>query len=129
MFLIMISLVLGFLIVIFALQNSSIVPISFFGWSAEMPLVVVIFVSVFAGAAVIFCLALVRGMKRRLGNVSSVANQYRDKIETGRKKLSGKLERNRTAFNRVIHRKDKTSAEDISLKENEEKKASDNGAD
>jgi len=125
----MISLVLGFLIVIFALQNSSIVPICFFSWSAEMPLVVVIFASVFAGAAVIFCLALGRDMKRRLGNVSSLANQYKDKIETGRKKVSGKLEKNRTAFNRVIRRKDKTSAESIPLRENEEEKVSDDGAD
>lgn len=74
MFFIMISLAVSLLIVIFALQNSVIVPINFFTWSTDVPLVLIIFISAFAGAIIIFCLALWKDMKRRFKSVSVKAS-------------------------------------------------------
>ncbi len=62
----MISIIIGMIIVVFAVQNSAIVPIQFFIWSMELPLVLVIFCAVFAGALLMFFLALWRDFKRRL---------------------------------------------------------------
>ena len=62
----MISIIIGMIIVVFAVQNSAIVPIQFFIWTMELPLVLVIFCAVFAGALLMFFLALWRDFKRRL---------------------------------------------------------------
>lgn len=62
----MISIIIGMVIVVFAVQNSAIVPIQLFIWSMELPLVLVIFCAVFAGALLMFFLALWRDFKRRL---------------------------------------------------------------
>lgn len=67
MFVLMISIIIALIIVIFAVQNAAIVPVQFLGWSTELPLVLVIFCSVFAGALLMFCLALWRELKHQIG--------------------------------------------------------------
>ena len=50
MLILMFSIIIGLIIVVFAVQNSAIVPIQFFIWSTELPLVLIMFCAVFAGA-------------------------------------------------------------------------------
>lgn len=61
----MVSIIIGLIIVVLAVQNAAIVPIQFFIWSMELPLVLIIFCAVFAGALLMFCLALWRDFKKR----------------------------------------------------------------
>lgn len=78
----MISIIIGMIIVVFAVQNSAIVPIQFFIWSMELPLVLVIFCAVFAGALLMFFLALWRDFKRRLRPSQKITlNQDKDPID------------------------------------------------
>ncbi|HHV65838.1 MAG TPA: DUF1049 domain-containing protein [Peptococcaceae bacterium] len=67
MFVLMISIVIALIIVIFAVQNAAVVPVQFLSWSTELPLVLVIFCAVFAGALLMFCLALWRELKHQIG--------------------------------------------------------------
>jgi len=67
MFVLLISIVLALIIVIFAIQNAIVVPIDFLFWSTDLPLVIVIFCSVFAGALLMFFLALWRELKYKIG--------------------------------------------------------------
>lgn len=67
MFILMLSIIIGLIIVVFAVQNSAVVPVQFFMWSTELPLVLVIFCAVFAGALLMFLLALRRDFKKRMG--------------------------------------------------------------
>lgn len=67
MVILMISIIICLIIVVLAVQNSAIVPIQFFVWSTELPLVLVIFCSVFTGALLMFLLALFRNVKHRIG--------------------------------------------------------------
>lgn len=67
MVILLISIIIGLIIVVFAVQNSAIVPVQFFVWSMELPLVLVIFCAVFAGALLMFFLALWRDFKHRIG--------------------------------------------------------------
>ncbi|NLO97446.1 MAG: DUF1049 domain-containing protein, partial [Peptococcaceae bacterium] len=48
MLILLLSIIIALIIVIFAVQNASSVPIQFLFWSAELPLVLVIFCSVLA---------------------------------------------------------------------------------
>lgn len=93
----MLSLTISLIIVIFALQNSGMVPIVFFNWSSEIPLVVVIFASVFAGAAIIFFLALWKEVKRKFNTVSSKATEYKGIVNSKKDALSEKLEKRKTS--------------------------------
>lgn len=67
MFILMISILIALIIVVFAVQNAAVVPVQFLSWSTELPLVLVIFCSVFAGALLMFCLALGRQLKSQIG--------------------------------------------------------------
>lgn len=67
MFVLMISIIISLIIVIFAVQNAAVVPVQFLIWTTDMPLVLVIFCSVFAGALLMFCLALWRELKHQIG--------------------------------------------------------------
>jgi putative membrane protein len=67
MFVLMISIILALIIVIFAVQNAAVVPVKFIVWSTQLPLVLIIFCSVFAGALLMFFLALRREYKKRTG--------------------------------------------------------------
>jgi len=89
----MVSLAISLIIVIFALQNSGMVPIVFFSWSSEIPLVVVIFASVFAGAAIIFFLALWKDVKRKFTTVSYKATEYKSKMNSKKEALTDRLEK------------------------------------
>ncbi len=97
MFFIMLSLAISLVIVVFALQNSVMVPIIFFNWTSEIPLVVVIFASVFAGAAIIFFLALWKEVKRKFNTVSSKATEYKGIMTSKKDALSEKLEKRKTS--------------------------------
>ncbi|NLM20808.1 MAG: DUF1049 domain-containing protein [Peptococcaceae bacterium] len=66
MFVLLLSIVIALIIVIFAVQNALTVPIQFFFWSTQLPLVLVIFCSVLAGALLMFCLALWRDLKSQM---------------------------------------------------------------
>ncbi|RNC29709.1 MAG: hypothetical protein AWM53_00326 [Candidatus Dichloromethanomonas elyunquensis] len=66
MFILMISIILSLIIVIFAVQNAAVIPVHFLFWSAQLPLVLVIFCSVFAGSLLMFCLALWREFKKQI---------------------------------------------------------------
>ncbi len=66
MFVLMFSIVLALIIVIFAVQNAAAVPVQFIIWSAHLPLVLIIFCSVFAGALLMFCLAVSRELKNQI---------------------------------------------------------------
>jgi uncharacterized integral membrane protein len=72
MFVLMISIIIALIIVVFAVQNAAIIPVQFMIWSAELPLVLVIFCSVFAGALLMFCLALWRELKQQMRKRSKV---------------------------------------------------------
>lgn len=85
----MISIIIALLIVIFAVQNSAIVPVQFLGWATDLPLVLVIFCSVFAGALLMFFLAMWRELKHRMskrtvGNaqVSSAEKQEQPVVQS-----------------------------------------------
>jgi len=78
----MISIFLSLLVAVFALQNSILVPIQFFFWSTEFPLVLIILISVFIGAIIIFSLALWREMKRKIIKVSNKASEIKEKHMT-----------------------------------------------
>ncbi|NLI93627.1 MAG: DUF1049 domain-containing protein [Peptococcaceae bacterium] len=67
MFVLMISIILALIIVVFAVQNAAIVPVQFLFWSTDLPLVLVIFCSVFAGALLMFSFALWREFKKQIG--------------------------------------------------------------
>ena len=66
MFVLMISIIIALIIVVFAVQNALTVQVQFLVWSADLPLVLVIFCSVFAGALLMFCLALWRDLKNQM---------------------------------------------------------------
>jgi len=65
MVILLVSIIIALIVVIFAVQNAAVVPIHFLFWTADLPLVLVIFCSVFAGALLMFCLALRRELKCR----------------------------------------------------------------
>lgn len=111
MFLIMMTLIISLIIVVFSLQNSVVVPIVFFNWYAQVPLVIVIFVSVFAGAMIIFCLALWRDFKRRLGKVSTKANEYKTIFENKKDSFSTKLN-NKKHYDQDDQKKDQSLTTD-----------------
>ena len=67
MVILMLSIIIGLIIVVFAVQNSAVVPVQFFIWSTELPLVLVIFGAVFAGSLLMFSLALWRDFRKRMG--------------------------------------------------------------
>lgn len=71
MFVLLISIIIALVIVIFAVQNASVVPIDFLIWSTDLPLVLVIFCSVFAGALLMFLLAIWRQIKNKVGKRSN----------------------------------------------------------
>ena len=75
----MFSIIIGLIIVVFAVQNSAIVPIQFFIWSTELPLVLIMFCAVFAGALLMFLIALWRDMKHRMGFGSKKIKLTKDK--------------------------------------------------
>lgn len=102
MFLIMLSLAISLIIVVFALQNSTMVPIVFFNWSSEIPLVVLLFASVFAGAAIIFFLALWKDLKRKFTTVSSKATEYKGIVNSKKDALSAKKDALSTRLERKI---------------------------
>jgi uncharacterized integral membrane protein len=62
----MLFILIALVIVIFAVQNALAVPVQFLFWSAKLPLALVIFCSVFAGALLMFCLALWRDLKSQM---------------------------------------------------------------
>lgn len=70
MFVLMICIIIAMIIVIFAVQNAAIVPVQFLIWSTDLPLVLVIFCSVFAGALLMFCFAMWRDLKHKMGKRS-----------------------------------------------------------
>lgn len=97
MFLIMLILLISLVIVIFSLQNALPVPIVFFNWSSQVPLVIIIFVSVLAGALIIFCLALWKELRGKFSRLSTDATTYMHKLEIKKTALSAKLDRFKTA--------------------------------
>lgn len=86
MFILLISILIALIIVIFAVQNAAVIPVQFLLWSTNLPLVLVIFCSVFAGALLMFCLALWRELKKRIvkrpkNNMKSVKSNEKDPID------------------------------------------------
>jgi len=78
MFVLLISIFIALIIVVFAVQNAAIVPVQFFIWSTDLPFVLVIFCSVFAGALLMFFLALWRELKKKMRKKTSA---YGTKVE------------------------------------------------
>lgn len=68
MFVLTLSFIIALIIIVFAVQNAAAVPVQFFLWSAKIPLVLVIFCSVFAGFLLMYCFSLWRGLKKKKGN-------------------------------------------------------------
>lgn len=58
----LIAIVVALIIVVFAIQNAAVVTIHFLFWVTDLPLALIIFCSVLAGALVMFFLALRRQM-------------------------------------------------------------------
>ncbi|MGI5902052.1 MAG: LapA family protein [Desulfitobacteriia bacterium] len=67
MYILLLFMVIALIIVIFAVQNAVTVPVQFLIWSSELPLALIIFFSVFAGVLLMFCLALWRELKTKIG--------------------------------------------------------------
>ncbi|MDR0433533.1 MAG: LapA family protein [Gracilibacteraceae bacterium] len=59
------AIIIALAVVIFTVQNAATVSVSFILWTADMPLAVVIFCSVLAGALLMFCLALYKTLRDR----------------------------------------------------------------
>ncbi|MDR1605210.1 MAG: LapA family protein [Gracilibacteraceae bacterium] len=59
------AIVIAIIVVIFTVQNAATVSISFIFWHTEMPLAVVIFCAVLAGALLMFCLVLYKSLRDR----------------------------------------------------------------
>ncbi len=98
MFVLMLSIIIALFIVVFAVQNAAVVPIQFFIWSTELPLVLVIFCSVFAGALLMFCLALWRDLKGKISKKPKVMSiktkgMEKDPIDTSDMKTSSTPEK------------------------------------
>jgi uncharacterized integral membrane protein len=74
MFILLLSILIALVIVVFAVQNAAVVPVQFLFWSTELPLVLVIFCSVFAGALLMFCLALWRELKHQISKRPKLQN-------------------------------------------------------
>lgn len=74
MFILLLSILIALVIVVFAVQNAAIVPVQFMFWSTELPLVLIIFCSVFAGALLMFCLALWRELKHQISKRPKLQN-------------------------------------------------------
>ncbi|KUO60459.1 MAG: hypothetical protein APF84_06265 [Gracilibacter sp. BRH_c7a] len=126
---IMVSLAISLIIVVFALQNSGMVPIVFFSWTSEIPLVVVIFISVFAGAAIIFFLALWKDLKRKFTTVSYKASEYKGIVNSKKEAFSERFEKRKpsTENNKTIEALNQTEpqndhASDDCINEGQEKK-------
>lgn len=85
MFILMISIIIALVIVIFAVQNAAIVPVQFLIWSTDLPLVLVIFCSVFAGALLMFCLALWKQLKQQINKRPKL--QLKSKKENKEEKM------------------------------------------
>ncbi|WP_075367071.1 LapA family protein [Desulfosporosinus metallidurans] len=66
MFVLILSLICSLLIAIFAIQNASLVTIQFFLVTKEVPLVLVILGSTFAGALIMLLLAIWRELRLKL---------------------------------------------------------------
>ncbi len=66
MFILILSLICSFLIAIFAVQNAILVTIQFFWVTKEVPLVLVILGSAFAGALIMLLLAIWRELRLKL---------------------------------------------------------------
>jgi len=88
MLLLSIGLLLALVTSIFAIQNSVVVPVRFFGWQSEASLVVIILASAFLGAAIVGCVAFFRqvrssvrdlGLKSRLGRLEVELKKFQEK--------------------------------------------------
>lgn len=66
MVVLILSLICSLLIALFAVQNASLVTIHLFWITKEVPLVLVILGSTFAGALIMLLLAIWRGLRRKL---------------------------------------------------------------
>ncbi|HBV88863.1 MAG TPA: DUF1049 domain-containing protein [Desulfosporosinus sp.] len=66
MFVLILSLICSLLIALFAVQNASLVTIHLFWITKEVPLVLVILGSTFAGAFIMLLLAIWRGLRQKL---------------------------------------------------------------
>ena len=79
MILLIVTLVVALLVAIFAVQNAAPVAIQFFWMVAEVPLVLVILGSVFAGAIIVFLMAIWREyrLKRK---TAAKAEPIEDKV-------------------------------------------------
>ncbi|MDR1960918.1 MAG: LapA family protein [Gracilibacteraceae bacterium] len=59
------AIIIALVVVVFTVQNAETVSVNFILWTEEMPLAVVIFCAVFAGALLMFCLVLYKSLKDR----------------------------------------------------------------
>jgi lipopolysaccharide assembly protein A len=77
MILLIFTLLVALFVAIFAVQNAAPVAINIFWIVAEVPLVLVILGSVFAGAIIVFLIAIRREfiLKRKTTNKTEVQNQ------------------------------------------------------
>jgi len=89
MFILLLSILVAMVIVVFAVQNAVAVPVQFLLWSADLPLVLVIFCSVFAGALLMFCLALWRQLKSQIKRKSPGEISLKKNTVAGPIDLSG----------------------------------------
>ena len=71
MILLIITLIVALLVAVFAVQNAAPVAIQFFWMIAEVPLVLVILGSVFAGAIIVFLMAIWREYRLKKKNANT----------------------------------------------------------
>lgn len=88
MFLMAVALVFAIIVSIFAIQNSTVVPVQFFTWRFEASLVVVILGSALAGAVVVGSISLVKQigfslreweLRSRIANLESEVKKLEEK--------------------------------------------------
>lgn len=101
----MVSIIIALIIVIFAVQNAAVVPVQFLLWSTELPLVLVIFCSVFAGALLMFCLALWKQLKNKMGKRSKIDLKVNKKEDNNPIEISDNPRKtdNNDSINQIIN--------------------------
>lgn len=92
MFVLILSLICSLLMAVFAIQNAGLVTIQLFWITTEVPLVLVILGSTFAGALVMLLLAIWRELRLKLKPKQTLKDETGNKGLTSQKSLSSQSE-------------------------------------
>lgn len=82
MYLLILTLTFALLVAIFAIQNAAIVTIKFFWITTQVPLALIIFGSVLAGALIVFLIAIYRQFRPKRKSKENQISLNEKKVKT-----------------------------------------------